>query len=300
MQIPCSISILIATYNYGCYKLASDVQKLLAMSDLDYEIIVAEDGSKDQVSIIANHKVTELPNCRHIINKENKGQARILNYLVREAKGEWCIFIDSDAEIISKDYISKYADYMKENVDIVIGGLKNPDSLPQPDATLRYKYEKKAEQFRTAEYRNKHPYRHFSKFNMMARRSVLLEIPFDERCTEYGYEDALMGVEMGKKGKKVFHIDNPLLHLGFDDNAKFLNKTETALRTLKKIEKDMLFRTHIGQAIIVIKERHLTTAVRYMYRLLKPLLRANLLSTHSNLRIFGFYKLGYYLELDRR
>ena len=40
---------------------------------------------------------------------------------------------------------------------------------------------------------------------MMARRSVLLEIPFDERCTEYGYEDALMGVEMGKKGKKVFH-----------------------------------------------------------------------------------------------
>lgn len=291
------ISVLIPTYNYTCYKLVSDIHEQLELSGVKYEVIVAEDGSKDQVSIIANHKIAELPNCKHIINKENLGRARIINFLINESKGDWCVIMDSDAQVVTTTFIKTYADYSKKDSDVIVGSLVNPEKLPMPNATLRYKYEKVAEKFRTVEYRNAHPYARFTTFNFMARRSVLLEVPFDERCTEYGYEDTLMGLELKRKGKEVLHIDNPLMHLGFDSNSVFLRKTETSLHSLKKIEKDMLPYTPLGRMVIKLRSMSLASIVCVIFKLAQPLLKANLLGNKPNLIVFSFYKLGYYLSL---
>ena len=291
------ISILIPTYNYNCYKLVSDIHAQLAACGEEYELIIAEDGSKDQVSIIANHKIAELPNCKHIINKENLGRARIINFLINESKGDWCVIMDSDAQVVTTTFIKTYVDYSKKDSDVIVGSLVNPEKLPAPNATLRYKYEKAAEKFRTVEYRNTHPYARFTTFNFMARRSVLLEVPFDERCTEYGYEDTLMGLEMKRKGKKVLHVNNPLMHLGFDDNAIFLKKTETSLHSLKRIEDDMLPHTPLGRMVIKLRRIHVTSIIVGVFRIFKPVLKRNLLGENPNLTAFSFYKLGYYLSL---
>ncbi len=291
------ISVLIPTYNYTCYKLVSDLHEQLERCGERYEILVAEDGSKDQVTIIANHKIEELTNCMHIIRKENLGRAGIINFLISEAQGEWCIIMDSDAKVVTENFINSYIENAKDDADLVIGSLVNPEMLPNPNATLRYRYEKTAEPYRTAEYRNHHIYERFTTFNFMGRRTALMEVPFDERCTEYGFEDTLMGVEMRRKGKRVKHIDNPLMHLGFDSNEVFLNKTRTALRSLKKIENDMLPYTGIGKAIGKIESLHLTGIVRIVYSVLRPLIEMNLLSRRPNLKLFAFYKLGYYLSL---
>ena len=291
------ISVLIPTYNYTCYKLVSDIHEQLELSGVKYEVIVAEDGSKDQVSIIANHKIAELPNCKHIINKENLGRARIINFLINESKGDWCVIMDSDAQVVTTTFIKTYVDYSKKDSDVIVGSLVNPEKLPAPNATLRYKYEKAAEKFRTVEYRNANPYARFTTFNFMARRSVLLEVPFDERCIEYGYEDTLMGLELKRKGKEVLHIDNPLMHLGFDSNSVFLRKTETSLHSLKKIEKDMLPYTPLGRMVIKLRSMSLASIVCVIFKLAQPLLKANLLGNKPNLIVFSFYKLGYYLSL---
>ena len=291
------ISVLIPTYNYVCYNLVWELQRQLSASNEKYEIIVAEDGSDNQETIRENDKVTMLPGCVHLVRKENIGRAHIINYLVREAKGEWCVIMDSDAEVVSDDYISKYTKCMADGADVFVGDLVNPDSLPQADATLRYKYEKAAERFRTAEFRNRHPFGRFCTFNFMARRDTLFEVPFDERCTEYGYEDTLMGLELKRHGKRVLHIDNPLRHLGFDANAVFLRKTETALHTLKKIEGSLLPYPGLGKLVRRIRTVHLTALVKGIYRLSRPLLRRNLLGNSPNLTLFSFYKLGYFLSL---
>ena len=291
------ISVLIPTYNYVCYNLVWELQRQLSASNEKYEIIVAEDGSNNKETVAENDKIASLPSCVHLVRKENIGRAHIINYLVREAKGEWCVIMDSDAEVVSDDYISKYTECMADGADVFVGDLVNPDSLPQADATLRYKYEKAAERFRTAEFRNRHPFERFCTFNFMARRDTLLEVPFDERCTEYGYEDTLMGLELKRHGKRVSHIDNPLRHLGFDANAVFLRKTETALHTLKKIEGSLLSYTGLGKLVRRIRTVHLTALVKGIYRLSRPLLRRNLLGNSPNLTLFSFYKLGYFLSL---
>lgn len=82
------ISVLIPTYNYVCYNLVWELQRQLSASNEKYEIIVAEDGSDNQETIRENDKVTMLPGCVHLVRKENIGRAHIINYLVREAKGE--------------------------------------------------------------------------------------------------------------------------------------------------------------------------------------------------------------------
>ena len=291
------ISVLIPTYNYVCYNLVWELQRQLSACNEKYEIIVAEDGSNNKETVAENDKIASLPGCVHLVRKENIGRAHIINYLVREAKGEWCVIMDSDAEVVSDDYISKYTKCMADGADVFVGDLVNPDSLPQADATLRYKYEKAAERFRTAEFRNRHPFERLCTFNFMARRDTLLEVPFDERCTEYGYEDTLMGLELKRHGKRVSHIDNPLRHLGFDANAVFLRKTETALHTLKKIEGSLLPYTGLGKLVRRIRTVHLTALVKCIYRLSRPLLRRNLLGNSPNLTLFSFYKLGYFLSL---
>ena len=79
------LSILIPTRDYTCYQLVADLHEQAEGLGIPYEILVAEDGSRSQVSIIANHKITELSHCRHLVNKENFGPANIRNMLAREA-----------------------------------------------------------------------------------------------------------------------------------------------------------------------------------------------------------------------
>ena len=54
-----TLSILIPTYDYVCYTLVNDLHtQCEALNNLDnYEIIVMEDGGRDQVKAIANHKI---------------------------------------------------------------------------------------------------------------------------------------------------------------------------------------------------------------------------------------------------
>lgn len=291
------LSVLIPTHNYKCYTLVADLHEQLEQSGVDYEIIVAEDGSKDQVSIISNHRIDELPHCRHIIRRENVGRARIRNFLVREAQGEWCILMDCDAKVVKADYIQTYINAMKAGNSVVSGDLVNPTTLPSPEVTLRYKYERSCEAWRSAEERNKHPHQSFTTFNLLARREVLLQVPFDERCTEYGYEDALMGLELKRHGIEVLHIDNQLMHMGFEPNHIYLNKVETSLRTLHKIHDSIGSETRITRLYCKLSGCHLVWAVVLTFKLIRPLLKWNLRGKHPNITLLSFYKLGYYCSL---
>lgn len=293
------LSVLIPTYNYTCYQLVSDLQQQLEASGEKYEVIVADDGSKDQVTIIANLKINDLRNCRYIRRKENIGRAAIRNFLVSEASGEWLLFMDSDARVISNDYISTYTNAIKEAAghQIIIGGLRHTDRLPSPEVSLRYYYEKEADKHRSAAERQQHPFLHLTTFNLCVLRSVMTDTPFDEDCREYGYEDALLGVTLMKKGVSVMHIDNPLEHTGLESNKKYLAKVEMALHTLHSLGDKMVPHSHVGQVAEKARKWCIALPIIMFFHILRPLLRNNLLSAKPNLKVLAFYKLGYFLSL---
>ena len=170
--------------------------------------------------------------------------------------------------------------------------------LPSTTAwTLRYKYEIKADLKRGADVRNLNPYEQLSTFSLLINKGVFLTIRFDEQCREYGYEDTLLGIELQNRGISLLHIDNPLVHIGIESNEVFLNKTENALRTLKRIQPMMNSHSKLLRTVQRLKQWHLLGVVKCLYAVFKRLLRRNLLSRHPSLKAFAFYKLGFFLFL---
>ena len=292
------LSILIPTRDYTCYQLVADLHQQAEELGVPYEIIVAEDGSRSQVNIIANHKITELSHCRHMVNRENIGPANIRNLLAREAAYGWILFIDSDAQVKKADFLSTYYQHIGK-ADVVVGGLQHQQENHDPHRSLRFKYEKQADLHRSAAERSQQPYDKFSTFNFMMRRSTFLCILFDKACKDYGYEDALFGVELKKKGISILHIDNPLIHLGLDTNERFLEKSEQALRTLKALGGRMEQHSYVGKTYQRLHKRHLGGVIRGFHTLFGGLIKRNLLSAHPVLLFFSLYKLGYYATLKK-
>lgn len=290
------LSVLIPTFNYDCSRLVRDLCGQGECLDGGFELIVADDASDDPGISAALQSLNALPRVRSVRVDSNYGRARIRNYLAELAHGDWLLFVDSDAMVPEVFSLSAYLD-AAQGADVVCGGLRHPAVNPNPAASLRYKYERDADQRRSAAVRNQSPYMQLSTFSLMVRRDVFMAVRFDEACIDYGYEDTLFGAELEKRGMRVLHIDNPLIHMGLEDNPVFLNKTEKALQTLKRIEPLMGTHSELLRFVRKIRSCHLLWAVKIGYRLSRGFLRRNLLGKNPSLKLFAFYKLGYYLTL---
>ena len=287
------LSILIPTHNYDCTRLVYDLETQLTEED---EIIVGNDCSTDK-NIVA--KLSEIENSgksRVFTPNDNDsrplGRAAIRNALAREAKGEWLLFIDADAEVRSKTFIEDYLSATKFS-PVVCGGTGNLPECPSPECRLRYDYEVEAEKRLTVVRRQRFPYSQLATFNFLIRRDIFLSICFDEGFKEYGYEDTCFGFQLKQRGIAIHHIDNKLTHLGIETSDVYLSKIETALRTLSKIEKEQRKLVRLSGFAMKLERYYLLGLVRCIFRLTKKHLRANLLGKHPNQKLFTFYKLGY-------
>lgn len=302
------LSILLPSYNNKCYALVQELQRQCeeffcsekgeGKDDEQYEIIVADDGSRDQVAVIANLLINELPHCRYIRRKENVGRAIIRNILIDEAKGEWMMFLDSDVDVTRRDFISKYMNTIAHDNRrplTVYGGVE-VTCYPLPH-NLRYLYEKKAEATHTTEMRSKHPYRDFHTANLMASRDTFSLCRFDDRIKSYGYEDVIFGKRLKSNNVPVVHIDNPVGLNKHDRNEVYLRKVEESLHTLHTFRDDLRGTSPLLQLKERLEAKHLLWTVRLWHSIFGRYERKNLLGNKPSLSILKIYKLGYLAEL---
>ena len=296
------ISFLIPTYHYDCSSLVLSLAKQADYlcdknrGTFDYEILVSDDGSCDATVDTLRKGISHVPKCRLLIQPSNKGLAHNRNLLARTAHFPYLLFMDSDAQICTDSFVEQYWQ-QHERASVVCGALRNPSTPPRKGCELRTRYEQAAESKRSAQYRNKHPYDAFTSFNVMIQRDVFQTLTFDERCTEYGYEDTLFGLMLEQHGISILHIENPLIHGHLDTNDAFLNKTETALHTLARLGDPLQARTGPSRLCRRLKLAGLLPLLRFTFHLLRSPLRRNLLGQHPSLWLFKVYKAGYYSTL---
>ena len=84
------VSIIIPVYNPGHY-LGIAVQSILAQSFTDWELIIVDDGSTEDIASI----VSEYPAIK-LIRQKNSGQAIARNVGILHASGEYLAFLDQD------------------------------------------------------------------------------------------------------------------------------------------------------------------------------------------------------------
>ena len=87
-------SVIMPLYNKAAY-VEKAIHSVLGQTYPHYELIVVNDGSKDNSAIIAEELLKDIPNAR-LINQENAGVAVARNNGVAQAKGEYVCFLDAD------------------------------------------------------------------------------------------------------------------------------------------------------------------------------------------------------------
>ena len=86
------ISIIIPLYNKE-FCIRETLSSILSQSYRDFEMVVVNDGSKDNsLSVVQSINDSRI----RIINKENEGVSKTRNRGIKEAKGEWIMFFDAD------------------------------------------------------------------------------------------------------------------------------------------------------------------------------------------------------------
>ena len=287
-----SLSILIPMYNGDCRPMVAELNRQAqAIVNLDYELLVIDDGSTDKQQVEQCWEISKWPNCRFMALEENIGRVRIRNLLASLARYEWLLFLDCDMTIDAPSFLQTYLD---AEGDVIYGGYKVGEA---ERSCLRYLYEKACEHEHTAEQRRLRPYQHFHTANFLVRRDIMLAHPFDQQFHSYGYEDVLFGKQLRQADIAISHIDNPAGFYTFEDNASFVSKTEEGLRTLHQHSQQL---RGYSQMLTFVEGIHIAPVrwlIRLWHWLFGRLERKNLCGLKPSLRLFKLYKLGYYLNL---
>ena len=290
-----SLSVLIPAYNCCCLPLVEQLHRQLEQAAIPYEIIVGDDGSTDTTTIQSNQPINTLSHCRYIVRTENTGRAVIRNFLAQTAQYEFLLLIDSDMSVVSESFIQNYL--AAECQTVVDGGIivcGDPDDLK---GNLRYLYEKAEEPHHTVSERQRSPHQHIHTANLLIRRDLMLQYPFDNRFRHYGYEDVLLGKTLHQHHVPILHIDNPLGMCTFETNAAFVAKTEEGLRTLYTFRKELRGYSRLLTFVSGIHLAIVKNIIRFWHQVFNKAERRNLCGSRPSLWVFKLYRLGYFLCL---
>lgn len=136
------MSIVMPSYNTGVY-IKETIQSVLNQTYKNWELIIVDDCSNDNTDEIVLSFLKD-QRIRFIKNKKNSGAALSRNRALREAKGKWIAFLDSDDLWVPEklerqiqfmdehDYAFTYTDYM-----IRLNGKWLPYVYTGPDVVNR-------------------------------------------------------------------------------------------------------------------------------------------------------------------
>lgn len=106
------VSVIMPSYNTSGF-IAETVRSVIDQTYTNWELIIVDDCSTDDTDgVIANFLSDE--RIHYIKNDTNSGAAVSRNRALREAKGRWIAFLDSD-DIWERDKLSKQVSFMEEN-----------------------------------------------------------------------------------------------------------------------------------------------------------------------------------------
>lgn len=124
-EVKPKVSVIIPVYNSEKY-IRKCLDSVLDQNYQDFEIIVINDGSKDNSKDILDEYEAKYPTIIWHIEQENKGVAETRNYGIQIAHGQYIAFIDND-DYIDRDYLYTFVKNIESgDYDAVIGGYRRP------------------------------------------------------------------------------------------------------------------------------------------------------------------------------
>lgn len=205
-------SVVVPTFNRP-ETLRQTLNALRQQDYEDYEVIVVDDGSREEVGLMVKG---EFPEVRYLY-QENKGPGAARNRGWRAAAGEIVAFTDDDCAP-PKSWLSRMADgYHRYPQAVGVGGYQEAsEEVLSANAIARYE----AYIWRThwPDYQNEYlggeECPAGATNSMSYKRAVLEEVGgFSEELREASFEDSMLKWKVTDLGYKLLYIPVKVVHL---------------------------------------------------------------------------------------
>ncbi|MFN7118049.1 MAG: glycosyltransferase family 2 protein [Saprospiraceae bacterium] len=296
------LSVLIPVYNFDIRQLIKDLYQQLVDAHIIFEIVCYDDGSDTAYKILNRSILSQFPHTHVTYTElpENLGRARIRNALAQASNYEFLLFMDCDSKVVSPNYIKYYIEHLQHDTLLYGGRCYAPTPPDRPELYLHWHYGTRREQM-SASIRQQNPYHAFMTNNFLIPKIIFNKIKFDERLTQYGHEDTLFGWELQNRQIKIMHLDNPLEHIGLEENKIFLNKSRQGIDNLVFLSKEQpKLATRLLKTYHILQKWKLTDIIYFILNILYPFIEKQLQASKPHLRWFDLYKLYWLLKIQRR
>ena len=121
------VSVIMSVYNAQSEEiLRTAIESICSQTFLDFEFIICDDGSTDDTSVVC-HEYSKIDSRIRYIKKKNGGVSSARNEGIRNAKGEYITFVDTD-DYVEPDWAEKLYNAAKENnADMAVCGFERID-----------------------------------------------------------------------------------------------------------------------------------------------------------------------------
>lgn len=194
------VSVIVPIYNVEKY-LEKCINSLLSQTLEDIQIILVNDGSKDNSGNIAKEYEKNNKNRVIYVEKENGGLSDARNYGLKYATSDFIAFLDSDDYIEKNAYEEMYNKAIEENADYV-------------ECDFIWEFPNKIRVDKQYPYKNKKEMLSFVRvvaWNKLIKRQLItdnnLEFPKGLR-----YEDVEFTYKLIPFVNKFAYVDKPFIH----------------------------------------------------------------------------------------
>jgi len=209
------LTISIVNYNSGQYLISCLESLKKVNSELEFDVVVLDNDSKDGSFIQAKNK---FPEFEFIDNKANLGFGKAHNIALKKAKTKYLLTLNPDCEVPSGTLKFIY-DYMEKNPEVGVATSKvekadgtldiaSHRGFPTPKASFKYFFLKNDKEYHLTDKNMNETHEIDSAVGafMFMRKEVLEKVGyFDEDYFLYG-EDLDLCFRIKKAGFKVMYV----------------------------------------------------------------------------------------------
>ena len=250
------VSIIIPVYGVEKY-ISKCLESLVNQTLNDIEIIVVNDGTKDNSQKIIDKYVKKYPDKVKSFIKENGGQGSARNYGLKQANGNYIGYVDSDDYVELEMYEKLYNKAISDNLDIAICGNYN----------VSEDYKNKKVDLEFIKFEDNKINALFGKkavWNKIYKKSIVEKLEFRSKVW---YEDFDFSIKAICSAKKIGYVNEPLydylLREGSTMNNSNVIRNLEILDAFNEIVKDKKYKKYYDIIeFLAIDHIYISTIVR--------------------------------------
>lgn len=227
------ISVIIPVYNVEKW-LNKCVDSILSQSYENFEVILVNDGSTDKSGDICDKYLKE-DNRVKVFDILNSGQSVARNIGLKEAKGDYILFIDSDDYISDKAIIEKFINILySNNYDFIYTSYcrfedGNEEKITEilPINLTNDEIKNKEGKDILVDLLNKNSFHHAPYLKVCRKEFILNNKLFFREG--YYHEDAEWTFKVFYYGKKIFIYDKSWYMRRMRENSTITSRNESAI-----------------------------------------------------------------------